>query len=58
MKHTFQQVFRSAKFVIGFAIFMALLLIVIVYPLFIKDSPLGIIGSGFVLSTGNLCECL
>jgi hypothetical protein len=31
MKHTIQQVFHSPNFVIGFAIFMALLLMVIIY---------------------------
>jgi peptide/nickel transport system permease protein len=52
MKHTFQQVFRASNFVIGFAIFMALLLTVIIYPLFIKDSPLGIIAQGSFFPPG------
>jgi peptide/nickel transport system permease protein len=52
MKHTFQQVFRSSNFVIGFAIFMALLLMVIIYPLFVKDSPLGIIAQGSFFPPG------
>ena len=52
MKHTIQQVFRSGKFVVGFSIFMTLLLIVIVYPLFIKDSPLAIIGQGTFFEPG------
>lgn len=52
MKHTLQQVFRSAKFLIGFGIFMTLLLIVLVYPLFIKDSPLAIIGQGTFFPPG------
>jgi peptide/nickel transport system permease protein len=52
MKHTFQQVFRSSNFVIGFAIFMALLLTVIVYPLFVKGSPLAIIGQGTFFPPG------
>jgi peptide/nickel transport system permease protein len=52
MKHTLQQVFRSGKFLIGFSIFMTLLLIVIVYPLFVKDSPLAIIGQGTFFPPG------
>ncbi len=52
MKHTLQQVFHSPNFVIGFAIFMAILLMVIVYPLIITDSPLGIIGRGTFFPPG------
>jgi len=52
MKHTFQQIFHSPNFVIGFAILMALLLTVIVYPLFIPDAPLEIIGQGTFFPPG------
>jgi len=52
MKHTFQQIFRSPNFVIGFAIFMAILLTVIVYPLVITDPPLEIIGQGTFFEPG------
>lgn len=52
MKHTIRQVFHSGKFVTGFSIFMALLLIVIVYPLIIKDAPLAIIGQGTFFPPG------
>ncbi len=52
MKHTLQQVFRSGKFVVGFSIFVAILLIVTIYPLFIKDSPLTIIGQGTFFPPG------
>lgn len=52
MKHTIQQVFRSGKFVFGFSIFMAVLLIVIVYPLIITDGPLTIIGQGTFFPPG------
>jgi peptide/nickel transport system permease protein len=52
MKHTIQQVFHSGKFVVGFSIFTTLLLIVIVYPLIIKDSPLAIIGQGTFFEPG------
>jgi peptide/nickel transport system permease protein len=46
MKHTIEQVFRSGKFLFGFVIFAALLLIVIFYPLFIRYAPLDIIAQG------------
>jgi len=52
MKHTIQQVFHSGKFVVGFSIFVAILLIVIVYPLIITDPPLEIIGQGTFFPPG------
>lgn len=52
MKHTIQQVFRSGKFVVGFAILMAILLFVIVYPLIVRDAPLAIIGQGTFFPPG------
>jgi ABC-type dipeptide/oligopeptide/nickel transport system permease subunit len=52
MKHTIQQVFHSGKFVVGFSIFAAILLIVIVYPLIITDPPLAIIGQGTFFPPG------
>ena len=52
MKHTLQQVFHSGKFVVGFSIFTTILLIVIIYPLIIKDSPLAIIGQGTFFPPG------
>jgi len=52
MKHTLQQVFRSGKFVVGFCILMTLLLIELLYPLFVKDAPLGIIGQGTFFPPG------
>ncbi len=52
MKHTFQQIFHSGKFVIGFTIFFTLLLIVIVYPLFVTDPPLTIIAQGTFFPPG------
>ena len=52
MKNTLRQVFHSGKFLVGFSIFMALLLIVIVYPLIIKDAPLAIIGQGTFFPPG------
>lgn len=52
MKNTLQQVFHSRKFVTGFSIFMALLMLVLVYPLIIKDEPLEIIGQGTFFPPG------
>ena len=52
MKHTLEQVFHSGKFIVGFVIFMALLLTVFFYPLFIKDAPLAIIGQGTFFPPG------
>ena len=52
MKHTIRQVFHSGKFVVGFSIFAAILLIVIVYPLIITDDPLGIIAQGTFFPPG------
>ncbi len=52
MKHSLRQVFRSGKFVFGFSIFAALLLIVMVYPLIIPDAPLAIIGQGTFFPPG------
>ena len=52
MKHTIQQVFRSGKFVVGFAILMAILLLVTVYPLIVRDAPLEIIGQGTFFPPG------
>jgi peptide/nickel transport system permease protein len=52
MKHTIRQVFRSPNFVIGFVIFMALVLTVLIYPLIITDPPLQIIGQGTFFEPG------
>ena len=52
MKNTLRQVFRSGKFVVGFSILVGMILIVIVYPLFVKDPPLGIIGQGTFFPPG------
>ena len=52
MRYMIQQVFRSPKFLIGFAIFMAILLTVIIYPLFVTGNPLEIIGQGTFFPPG------
>ncbi|MCB0017604.1 MAG: ABC transporter permease, partial [Anaerolineales bacterium] len=52
MKHLLQQVFQSGKFVTGFVIFVGILLIVIIYPLFVPNPPLEIIGQGTFFEPG------
>lgn len=52
MKHTLQQVFHSGKFVVGFVIFVSLLLIVFIYPLVITYPPLQIIAQGTFFPPG------
>jgi len=52
MKHTFRQILRSPNFVIGFVIFVAILLTVIIYPLLIPDPPLEIIAQGSFFAPG------
>jgi len=52
MKHTIQQIFHSGKFIVGFVIFVVMLLIVIVYPLIITDPPLTIIAQGTFFPPG------
>ncbi len=52
MKHFFQQVLHSGKFVTGLSIFSAIMLIVIFYPMIITDPPLAIIGQGTFFPPG------
>ena len=52
MKHTINQVFHSGKFVVGFTILMTVLLVVFVYPLFMREPPLQIIGQGTFFPPG------
>jgi len=53
MKHFIRQVFRSGKFIVGFVIFVAMILVVLIYPLIITDPPLGIIGQGTFFPPGT-----
>jgi len=46
MKNTLKQVFHSGKFVVGFIIFMSIVLLTIVFPILVKTPPLGIISRG------------
>ena len=52
MKNTLQQIFRSPNFVVGFTIFATILVIIIGYPIFIKDAPLAILGQGTFFPPG------
>ena len=52
MKHTLRQVFHSSKFVVGFGIFLAILLTVLIYPLLIQGDPLAIIAQGTFFEPG------
>jgi peptide/nickel transport system permease protein len=52
MLHTFRQAFKSGKFVTGFIIFAAIILTVVIYPLFVRDQPLKIIGQGTFFEPG------
>ncbi len=50
--HTVRQVFQSGKFVVGFVIFVTIMLIVLIYPLIITYPPLQIIGQGTFFPPG------
>jgi ABC-type dipeptide/oligopeptide/nickel transport system permease subunit len=52
MKHTIQQVFHSGKFLLGFIIFISLLLTTIIYPLLFPYPPLQIISQGTFFPPG------
>lgn len=53
MKNTLRQVFHSPKFVAGFAIFMAILLTMLIYPLINPGNPLQQIGIGTFAPPGT-----
>ena len=48
MKSTLRNVFHSPRFVVGFVIFMAMVLTVLIYPYFVTRDPLLSIGKGFL----------
>ena len=52
MKSTLRNVFHSPRFVVGFIIFMSMVLTVLIYPYFVTRDPLLSIGKGF-LSPGT-----
>ena len=53
MKNTLRQVFHSSKFVVGFVIFVAILLTLFIYPLFNPGNPLEMIGVGTFARPGT-----
>ncbi len=53
MKHILRQIFHSPNFVIGFSIFVTMLLVVTIYPLIITDPPLQSIGQGTFFEPGT-----
>ena len=53
MKNTLRQVFRSPKFLVGFFIMAAILLTVLIYPLFNPGNPLQMIGLGTFAKPGT-----
>jgi len=48
MKHTLKNVFHSPRFLVGFIIFMFILLTVLIYPYFVHRDPLQGLGKGFL----------
>jgi peptide/nickel transport system permease protein len=46
------QAFRSGKFLVGFSIFMVILLTAIIYPVIVRDPPLAILGQGTFFEPG------
>ena len=53
MKNQIKQIFHSPKFVGGFVIFAAMLLLVIIYPLFVTADPLEMVGQGNFFKPGT-----
>ena len=53
MKNTLRQIFHSSKFVTGFCIFMAILVVLFVYPLINPGNPLEMIGVGTFAKPGT-----
>ncbi|MBQ9662666.1 MAG: ABC transporter permease [Oscillospiraceae bacterium] len=53
MKHTLRQVFHSSKFLVGFIIFLLILLTIWIYPFFNPGNPLEMIGVGTFARPGS-----
>ena len=53
MKHLLQQIFHTGKFTTGFAIFMAIMLLMIFYPLFNPGDPLALVSIGTFAHPGT-----
>ena len=52
MKHLLRQIFQSGKFLVGFVIFMTIVLTVLIYPVFVPAEPLELISRGTFLPPG------
>jgi peptide/nickel transport system permease protein len=52
MKHTIIEVFRSPKFLVGFSIFMFMLLVVIIYPCLLPVIPCKLLALGTFFEPG------
>ena len=53
MKSTLRQVFHSPKFVVGFVIFVTMLISLFIYPFFVPGDPLEMIGLGSFFKPGT-----
>lgn len=53
MKNTLRQVFHSPKFVVGFVIFVTMLISLFIYPFFVPGDPLEMIGLGSFFKPGT-----
>ena len=53
MKNTLRQVFRSGKFLTGFIVLVAILILIILYPIFNPGSPLEMIGYNSFIKPGT-----
>ena len=53
MKNTLLQLRRSPKFMVGFCLFVAILLTIFIYPLFFPGNPLEMIGVGTFAKPGT-----
>ena len=53
MKNTIKQVFHSGKFLVGFIIFVLILAICFIYPVFVTYDPLEMIGAGNFYKPGT-----
>lgn len=52
MNYQLRQVFRSGRFLVGFSIFISIVLTVLIYPMIITDKPLQIVSRGTFLPPG------
>lgn len=52
-RNTLRQILHSGKFVIGFVVFAAIVLTVLMYPIVVKDPPLQTISRGTFLAPGT-----